>query len=74
MQLNECSAAAMKPDPAKANCPYCLSTEGFVRGLTVKANDQRTLKYICEDCRRSWEKDHSPAPTAVPVTGNVLLD
>ena len=38
----------------QVNCPFCLSTEGYVRQVTVK-DDLRSFRFTCEDCKRTWE-------------------
>jgi hypothetical protein len=43
-------------EPTQASCPYCLSSEGYVRQVTVK-DDRRTFTFTCEDCRRTWQGD-----------------
>ena len=44
---------------AQANCPFCASTKGFVRRVSV-TGDQKTLTFVCADCRCRWD--------AAPVT------
>ena len=46
------SGAAME-HPTQAKCPYCLSSEGYVRRVTLTA-DERLFTFICADCRRIW--------------------
>ena len=41
--------------PIRVQCPYCVGADGYVRGLTVARDDQRTLKYVCESCNHSWD-------------------
>ena len=41
-------------------CPYCEKPEGYVRGLTINTNDQRTLIYTCEACHQSWRSGPHP--------------
>jgi len=38
----------------QVNCPFCLSTEGYLRQVTVK-DDLRIFRFTCEDCKRTWE-------------------
>jgi hypothetical protein len=38
----------------QVTCPYCLSTEGYVRQVFVN-RDRRTFRYTCEDCKRMWK-------------------
>lgn len=41
-------------EQTQANCPFCLSTQGYVRQVTVK-EDLRIFRFTCEDCKRTWE-------------------
>jgi len=45
----------MPQQPTQVNCPYCLNAKGYVRAVRVDQNDQQTLRYVCEACRRSWD-------------------
>ncbi len=38
----------------EVNCPYCLSSEGHVRQVTVK-DLGIIFTFTCEDCQRSWD-------------------
>ena len=52
MQPVKCGAAMKHSTQAK--CPYCLSSEGYVRAVTLTA-DGRVFTFVCADCDGTWK-------------------
>lgn len=41
-------------DSTQVPCPFCRSSLGYARGVSV-TGDLKTLTFTCVDCQRTWQ-------------------